>query len=1092
VASNRQLVAVMLTDVVGFATLTQQNEAAALELVEEQENLVRPLLQRYGGREVKTIGDAFLVEFESALAATRCAVDLQRGVTERNRRTTSPKLELRIGIHVGDVVRRETDIYGDTVNIVSRITPTADPGGISVSSPVYEQVRNKIDFAFRPLGGGALKHIDLPVSIYRVELPWLANGKGRLSPWTGRDAELDVVRRKIDSTQRGEGGILVLAGDVGVGKSRLAEEAIKHAQRNGFRVLRGRALPGEPGLAYSHWSDAARDFLRVALPQLVYKVCGTHGAELARLVPEITEVIGPTPPGPALEPEQARFRFFRGITDFFENISKEGPLLLFFDELQWADPASLRLLQQAAPQLSTNRLLLMAAYTDSEVDRSGPFQEVLHSLHRDHLLTRVRLSPFDRATTETFVANLLGDGRTSSSIITLLHDMTGGNPFYIEEMLQSLIEDGTVFRTPTGGWDRKPAGEFELPQSIREVVQRRIHSLGEEDRRLLSIAAVLGMEFKPALLAEVAGIQESDLVDPLERMLRAQVIKERALSHTQVTYSFTDSQVRALLYEDLSFLRRRGYHQKAAEALEAHPRGPENGVAGEIEFHYLRGNDPGKALEYAVKAAERAAHLYSHEDSIRHYRTALELLDVAGDERRKCELLKLVADQEFYLSHIAPGVRALRESAEGFDKLGDRMRAADLFRQVADWTVSWLHDPATARELYDRARTILEGQPEGRELAALYLDMAGVLYAGGRMQEYADTRAKAQALVERLGDPELEVQIELMLASDATVREKEKVFEHLRRAEDIVIRNDLRDWLPQVCFSFGLKTLEVRGDTNQAQDWFQRSIDAARKVGDVGFDAGVGKHMFAYVAIKRGELQKAARLTDELLEFLKENFPHLPPQHLCGLSDIAVLLGDYDRAAELLGYFDAQPPESVGSYCRMRTRNVRGHLSRSTGKPADAEAAFSTTLELYRRDGRTAGGAALGAEALLGLVEARLDLGNVASAQAALDELAILAREFDEAIGYGFWYAAEGAMAAYRNDPEKAAAAFLKSLNSWRQLGWRYNLAVGLRQLGAMYLGSGNPTAASEPLRQALESFTEMGAKADAARALELANKIST
>jgi class 3 adenylate cyclase/tetratricopeptide (TPR) repeat protein len=1089
VAGKRRLVTVMLTDMVGFTTLTEQNEAAALRLVEEEENLVRPLLRQFGGREVKTIGDAFLVEFESALEATQCAIELQRGLSERNRRTTSPKLELRIGIHAGDVVQRDEDIYGDTVNIVSRITPTAETGGICVSGPVYEQVRNKIDFSFQPLESRQLKHIDLPVSLFRIELPWLSKAVGRLSPWTGREVELDVIRQKINATQRGEGGVLVLSGEVGIGKSRLAEEAVKQAQRNGFRVLRGRALPGELGVPYSHWADAVREFLRTAPPQQVYKMCGTYAAEIARLVPEISEVIGPAIPGLALEPEQVRFRFFQGIAQFFENLSMEAPLLLFFDELQWADPASLRLLQQAAPRLSSRRLLLLAAYTDSEVDRTGPFQDVLHALHRDHLLTRVRLARLDRSATEALVMGLLSGERPSNALVTSLYELTSGNPFYVEEVLRSLVEEGTVYRTAAGRWDRKSAGEVELPTSIREIVERRLRRLNGEDQRLLSVAAVLGTEFRPGLLAAVAGVPEDALVEPLERMLGAQVIKERSPTGVDAVYVFTDAQLRSMLYEDLSFLRRRGYHQKAATALESSPQIKADDRASELEYHYLRGNDPGKALEYAVKAAERASHLFSHEDAVRHYRTAIELLEATPDERRKFRLLKLLGEAELYLNRIDPGIHALREAAEGLERVGERTEAAELFCSVGSLVRFFHNDPVTSLRFLDRARAILEGQPEGKELAGLYLDTASFLFNEGRVQEASDLRAKARALVERLGDPGLEITIQLGLASEVPVRDRNDVFKYLREAEQIALRHDLQIYLPTVYFSFGINTLEIRGDAPQALEWFKKAVECARKVGDVGFDEGVRRHMFAYVDIKRGELRSAARLTDELFEFLTENFPHPPPGHLCALSEIALLLGNYDRAEELLQLFDSQPPETVGMYCRMRTRNVRGRLSLSKGNLELAEKAFATTRDLFRRGGGTAGYAALGIEALSGLVESRLRSGEVGSAQTTLDELAVLAQAFDEAIGYGYWSGAQGLMAMRQGDPGAAAAAFHRSGDSWHGIGWKYHLAVSLCQLGTAHLGAGKPAEAVDPLRRALEMLTEMGAKPDTARALELLNQ---
>lgn len=170
---QRRLAAIMFTDVVGYSAMVQKNEVLALELLEQHNKIVRSLLPNYGGIEVKTIGDAFLVEFASALDATRCAIEIQRLLHERNL-TVAPerRIQLRVGLHVGDIVSKENDVYGDGVNIASRIEPIAEPGGIRISQQVFDQIRNKIDVPLVRLGTGELKNIQIPIAIYKVILPW--------------------------------------------------------------------------------------------------------------------------------------------------------------------------------------------------------------------------------------------------------------------------------------------------------------------------------------------------------------------------------------------------------------------------------------------------------------------------------------------------------------------------------------------------------------------------------------------------------------------------------------------------------------------------------------------------------------------------------------------------------------------------------------------------------------------------------------------------------------------------------------------------------------------------------------------------------
>ena len=169
---QRRLAAIMVTDMVGYSAITQSDEARAMRLLETHRQLLRPIIQDFLGKEIKTLGDGFLIEFVSALDATRCAAEIQKAHKDYNRNNVGNQFAVRIGIHIGDVIHQEDDVFGDAVNIATRIEPLAEPGGICVSEQVYAQVRNKFDYPMTKLPPQRLKNIEIPVEVYKVALPW--------------------------------------------------------------------------------------------------------------------------------------------------------------------------------------------------------------------------------------------------------------------------------------------------------------------------------------------------------------------------------------------------------------------------------------------------------------------------------------------------------------------------------------------------------------------------------------------------------------------------------------------------------------------------------------------------------------------------------------------------------------------------------------------------------------------------------------------------------------------------------------------------------------------------------------------------------
>ncbi|MEX2247272.1 MAG: AAA family ATPase [Dehalococcoidia bacterium] len=725
---------ILFTDLVNSTELLQEaGDERALRVLEAHHRLLREAVARCGGEEVKWTGDGLMVAFPSTGDAVRCAIIMQQS---SHRPAAGERLSIRVGLHVGEALRHDmSDYFGTTVVVAKRLCDKADAGQILITRITAELLAGHKEFDFRDVGALNLKGIAQPTPASEVLYRHDTEALLAHTPFVGRTAELAALQRKFETAQGAEGSVVMLVGEPGIGKSRIATELCDHARSRGATTLWGRCYDGDWAAPFSPFVEALTQYVN-AEPSDLASDFGSCLSVLARLVPAIREQIPGLPePGP-LEPEGERHRLLEAVGEFLSTLSTKGSVVLVLDDLHWADRGTLAVLRHVATAATSERLLIVGTYRDVEVEKGHPLAALLADLHRLPQFERLQL----RGLTAQSVGELLsivGEHDAPQALVEAISSETSGNPFFIREVLLHLVEDGKLFREGDRWTSNLTIAEMGIPDGAREVIARRLARLGDTCNRMLTTASALTGGFTWEEIRAICGEDEENLVDGLEQALAAQLLRER--SDTQrVEYDFTHALIRHTLYDGLSRPRRALLHRRIAGALEAlYAASPDQHMV-RLAHHFLEGAAEGadldKAVAYGVRAGEAAYTRYAYEDAADYYRRALALHERSpgAGQIQRCDLMMMIARAEWDCGEF---LRAQEEFAAAAT-LAEEIGSADHLARAAlgDGANEWLayrhqgqHEVSLARlaralDVLGEARTPLRARVMSRLAAEMVLD----------------------------------------------------------------------------------------------------------------------------------------------------------------------------------------------------------------------------------------------------------------------------------------------------------------------------------------------------------------------------------
>ncbi|MBV8665483.1 MAG: AAA family ATPase [Burkholderiaceae bacterium] len=751
-SDERKQVTVMFCDVVGSTELTAKlGEDRMHRLLNEFFGIAIAGIHRYEGSVNKFLGDGFMALFGAPIAhedhtrrAALAAVAIRDAVANATWESVpaGQRLQIRMGLDTGTVVfgkvgggqRAEITAIGDTTNVAARLQSEAPPGGIACS----EGVATTIDghFECRKLGLRTLKGKGEPILVYEIALrKKRAAGTAQSTlPLLGRQAEMTQVRSALDALTAGQGGILMIVGEAGMGKSRLLAETRQYAAGQNLAWVEGTSLSFGSTLSYWPFREVIRrcfniteeDGERQSWQKLSNRMASLFGREageeMAPFVGVLLTLNMPEPFGSrmrAIDSISMGLQLARTANLLFERLSREQPLAVCLEDWHWADSSSADLLLSLLQLTPASPILFVIA---SRPEQAGAMARLERAIADDAgvrtAVRRVQLKPLGGNDVQRIIGGLLGGERLAQDVAELLSARAGGNPFYVGEMVRMLKATHAVVRDDASGEWRAASRieELPLPNSIEGVILARIDRLEDEVKQVLKVAAVVGHSFFHRVLKVVADEGVTLDVD-LAKLVQAQFI-DQVERHAEIEYMFKHPLIQQATYNSLLESRRKQLHLRIGETIEQFFVAKIEEFYPILAYHYAQAQEWTKAQEYLMKAADQAGAMSANEEAFALYQRTIEVAE-------KHSALKFTpyerAVLDVKIGEAMYGAGKLMEATQYFEKslrhLGvklptgrkeiARKTIATLIQCLPNWLATIYRNSPQSGEILSRERTLI-------------------------------------------------------------------------------------------------------------------------------------------------------------------------------------------------------------------------------------------------------------------------------------------------------------------------------------------------------------------------------------------------
>lgn len=791
---------------------------------------------------------------------------------------------------------RQYEICKEVIGRELGVAPLAE------TTTLYEQILRQ-ELVLPPA-----KQVEAPRREPSIEIQWQLR-PSPLHPWpkpeylssslVGRDKEYAQLVGHLKAASRGQERMVIIDGEVGIGKTRLVQELLNLAEPD-FHLLIGRCYESEMALPYQPLVEALRGFLPTLDINRV-QISSLWLGEVSKLVPELSEVLPDLPNSVPLNGETERSRLFEGVARFLVALSRQRPLLLFIDDLHWADQAALTLLQYLTRHVTRERILLIGAYRTEDLNEL--LTNMMRSLYQDGLLSRISLRCLTLADVTTLIREMAGMESGGEKFSRRIYQETEGNPFFIFEVVRSLFEEGILYQDEHG-WstDLKDFAtsynQILIPPSMRDVIQARLNRLDEVSRQVLETAAVFQQQFYFATVQKACDKAEDEMLDAFDKLLDAQLVKEGEVGIKGSSYDFSHDKIREVTCQQMSGARRQQVHRRVGEALEIEYHHRLDEVVSRLAHHFTSGGDWEKALKYTIRAGDRARELYANEEAIAYYQRALEL---AEGKEESAIIYEGLGDVYALVGKHQKAIESyqlvLDSAGEGLDK----RRRAEIYRKIGR-----VHERnggrALALEHFRTGRRILES--DGPSLEMVRLD-SGMAFLYIRQGQYKEAIRLCQQSLDMLGE----------LPENADSRKERAMIynnlgsiylnwndypqatEHFEKS--LIIRRENGDAHGTAILYNNLGVVyERQGNYDRAFEYHRQSFDIEKEIGDI-YGLAISHANLGLILCRKGDYPQALHHLEEAVRICGDiECEWLLPEAYRVMAEVHLALGEIKKALE--------------------------------------------------------------------------------------------------------------------------------------------------------------------------------------------------